>query len=371
MSWWDSIAKYAVPVLASLGGSTLAPQFLTDALGETGASALTGAALGAGGSYLTGGNVLSGAGFGGAGAGLLSASGALSGISGAPAGGGPAAPSGGGDGSSFDASNFVDPTQTATALGAGADTLMGGAGGDTVGAAAQSVANNVVDDGSDPMTFGYGANGPAAGSFRAAQETGMGDYYPDPLGAARGLDVAKTDTGPSFLDKLETGAMNQLYKNPLGSAVAGLGLARSMLSPDKLAGMDDLKANAAALQAQGAQLGGYLQNGTLPAGAQASLDSAVKSGEAAIRSKYAGLHQSGSTAEIQEINDLHQRAAAHSFDMANTLLNTGLKETGMSSDIYAKLMGLQQDENNATGSAVSNFAAALAGGMPVRGGQYG
>lgn len=46
----------------------------------------------------------------------------------------------------------------------------------------------------------------------------------------------------------------------------------------------------------------------------------------------------------------------------NTLLQAGLQQTNVSSDIYAKLAALDQNKQQAQGQAIGNFAAALNGG---------
>lgn len=161
---------------------------------------------------------------------------------------------------------------------------------------------------------------------------------------------------------LPQGAVTEaIAKNP-GALLSGGGLAYNLLAGNKLpAGYNQLKSQAEQLGAQGSQLASYLQSGQLPPGAQASLSQATESAKAAIRSKYAQLGMSGSTAEQQELNNIDLQAQAQGFNIAANLLSQGVNETGLSANIYNNLLGINQKEQEATGNAISNFASALGG----------
>ncbi len=114
--------------------------------------------------------------------------------------------------------------------------------------------------------------------------------------------------------------------------------------------------------AQGTQLESYLSNGTLPPGAQQYVDQQTAGQKASIRSKYAQLGMSGSTAESQELAQVDTAAQAQMFQLASQLYQTGVSQTGASAQLYNTLMNAENQDNSAMGSAISNFVASLGGG---------
>ena len=121
-------------------------------------------------------------------------------------------------------------------------------------------------------------------------------------------------------------------------AAGGLGL-------DLIKGMGS-NANASAIggiasqdAALGGQLQSYLQNGTLPAGIQTGVDQAKKQAEAEIRSRYAGMGQSGSTAEAQDINAAGQKAQTDAASIATQLLSQGVSLSGVSASSLVSAAG--------------------------------
>ncbi len=112
----------------------------------------------------------------------------------------------------------------------------------------------------------------------------------------------------------------------------------------------------------GSQYASYLQNGTLPPGAQAGLDEASASAKAAVRSKYAQMGMSGSTSELSELNQIDQRMKAQSFQYASQLLNSGVQMSGLSGNLYRYLLSAQQADDEQLSNAIANFAGAASGG---------
>ncbi len=209
-----------------------------------------------------------------------------------------------------------------------------------------------------------GADGGGGASQVAQTLGGGGAGLPPAAAAAPSAGTPGFDYGNSWLGKtgLPQNALTEgIAKNP-GAAIAAGGLAYNAMAPSALSGQEDLQAQAKALGLQGSELASYLRSGTLPPGAKAALDQATASGKAAIRSKYASMGQSGSTAEMAELNDLDLRAAGQGFSIASNLLQTGINETGLSSKIYQSLMNVDQRQNAETGQAISNFGLALSGG---------
>jgi hypothetical protein len=131
----------------------------------------------------------------------------------------------------------------------------------------------------------------------------------------------------------------------------------------------NLASEAAQQQTQGAQLEGYLQSGTLPAGLQAGLNQQLNSAIAAIKSRYASMGLSGSSAEQQDIANAQAQAQAASAQQAEQLLSVGINETGMSSQLYNDIIKNQVANDTGLSSAIANFAAAAGGGgLNSRGG---
>lgn len=132
--------------------------------------------------------------------------------------------------------------------------------------------------------------------------------------------------------------------------------------------VNNLNAIGGDQSARSQMLMSYLNNGQLPAGAQALISNATRAAKATLKSKFAGLGMSGSTSEATALAQVDQNAAAQTFDMAMSLYNTGMKQAGMSADIYRALLGYAQtqdartdNENQRLDQAIVNFAAALAG----------
>lgn len=186
--------------------------------------------------------------------------------------------------------------------------------------------------------------------------------------AAAATAPADSGYGASSLGKIMTSlglpqnsVTEAIAKNP-NLLLAGGGLAANMLMGNQpTEGTAELKALAEKANQRGDLYSSYLQNGTLPPGAQAGLTQASDAAKAAIRSKYAGLNMSGSSAEMQELNDVDSRAQAQGFQMASNLLNTGVQESGLSANLYSALLRLNAKRDANTGRAISSFAAALNG----------
>lgn len=171
----------------------------------------------------------------------------------------------------------------------------------------------------------------------------------------------------SWFSNLVDSSGDALGKNPVGAAVAGAGLGLNLLRGNSpLQGQNETSQIGKDALAQSAKLSSYLENGTLPPGAQQGLDQAKASAAAAIRSKYAQMGMSGSTAEVQELGALDQRVAAQGFQYAMDLLNKGIQSSGIATNVFNNLMGINQKENEATQGAIGDFATALAGGSNIR-----
>lgn len=112
--------------------------------------------------------------------------------------------------------------------------------------------------------------------------------------------------------------------------------------------------------AQGQALSSYVNSGTLPPGMQMFINSAADSARATVRSQYAARGMSGSSAEAQDLEAVGERAAGQSAEMAMKLLQQGVQLTGMSDQLYAQLLGIQEQHDAAFSTAVGNLTSALA-----------
>jgi hypothetical protein len=154
-----------------------------------------------------------------------------------------------------------------------------------------------------------------------------------------------------------------LMKNPQ-AALSALGLAANLMKGDQMPKYaSNVSAEAAQLQAQGAQLQGYLTSGTLPPGIAASLSAAHNSAAATIRSQYAARGQSGSSAEMQDLANLAQTTVSQGASIANQLLTTGVNEQEFASGLYQNLMQTSMQQDVAMSNAIAGFTNAMAGGF--------
>ena len=151
-----------------------------------------------------------------------------------------------------------------------------------------------------------------------------------------------------------------LSKNA-SSILSALGLAANMAKgqqPPKYSG--NLQAQADAMNARGAQLQGYLTSGTLPPGIGDALAGAHDSAAASIRGRYAKMGMSGSSAEMQDLNNLAQTTVSQGADIANKLLATGVSQQQFAAGLYQNLMATSMQQDVAMSNAISGFTNAMA-----------
>jgi hypothetical protein len=339
--------------LGSLGGAAGAGL----GIGETAGAALGAAGGGAAGAAATGSNPLTGALEGGA-ASLLSS---------AVSGGFNPAPSGGGTGSAANALDLPGTTDLTKALGTtGADAFT------------NASAAPVLTGGEIPnLGSGTGATGaaPAIPSIAAADAAKTFSGGIPSVDAASQLKTGTGASGPTSggqlfkdvtsgnLGKLPGDLGTLIEKNPM-AAISAAGLGYSALNQPSLptGQIDALTAQAKQLGAQGSNLSSYLFNGQLPQGAQTALDQATASANAKVKSDYARLGLSGSSAEGQALQSVRDSATTQRFQLAQNLLKTGIDETGLSSKLYEAIYASSQTQNRDLMSAIASFAAAVAGG---------
>ena len=146
------------------------------------------------------------------------------------------------------------------------------------------------------------------------------------------------------------------------AAVGALGLGYDVLKNQGNLNLSSMGSIATQQAAMGQVNQGYLQSGQLPPGVQQGITAQLGANQAAIKAQYANLGMSGSTMETQALQGAQQAATQEHLNLAMGLLKTGIGQTGLSADLYSSIVKLQGDENKGMMDAVSNFAAALAGG---------
>lgn len=323
--------------------------------------ALTGGGIGIGGDLIGGtiGDALGGA-AGGALGGVATHSSPLTGaLEGGAAGtlAGLTAPSAGaGTGGSL-------PSASATAAPSSVGAV-GGTGGDVTLSSdlSKSLTSNVgsgavgtqgLSSGSPGTFTGFGT-GPGGAGIEGATG-GSSAFTPAP----------KTSLQNFMADKTFGNAGKVLEANP-GAALSGVGLGIDALkNGSTLKGEKQISAEAGQLAGQGQQLQQYLNSGTLPPGLQTGIKQATDSAKATIRSQYAAKGMSGSSAEQQDLANADKAAQAQGAQLGLQLMQTGISETGMASQLYEQILqsALQKDQN--LGSAISSFASAAGGGTPT------
>jgi len=276
----------------------------------------------------------------------------------------------------------------AAAGGSGIDTInaalgiTGGAGGSDAGSALALAAPDAAPLGT---TAGAAAgSAPLSLSADAGYDLStIGPGVSSTGGAVTGATPAAST--PSFWDSLVSGAKGSLTKNPLGIAAAGAGLGLSFLRGNKTdpnqqalqAEAPQLLAQGQALTASGQQLQTYLTSGTLPPALQSQVTSAVEAEKARIIQNHASngentnpaqnsaLAAELSQADINGIN-LGGQLEQQLFTAGNQLLQTGVHETGLSTQLYETLTKMDEANTTQLMSAIASMAAALGGGTKIQ-----
>ena len=204
-------------------------------------------------------------------------------------------------------------------------------------------------------------NAPSLASSMAAEGTTLSD-----LATVAGEAGGEGLTGS--ISNIAGKAGDWLAKNPT-AVLSGLGLAYNVMRGQQTPKYSaEMQAQAAALQAQGAQLQGYLNSGTLPPGIGAALSGAHDSAASAIRSRYANMGMSGSSAEMQDLNNLAQTTVSQGADIANKLLATGVSEQQFASGLYQNLMATSMQQDTNMSNAIAGFTNAMAKATPASAG---
>ena len=114
------------------------------------------------------------------------------------------------------------------------------------------------------------------------------------------------------------------------------------------------------------QLVGSEASGVLPPGAEASVDQALQGDIANIKSRYASMGLSGSSAEQQDIANATQTAAGQKFGLSQQATQTGLNALGLTSNVYGTLVSDQLTRQQQLQNAFAGFFNALGVGTALK-----
>jgi hypothetical protein len=238
--------------------------------------------------------------------------------------------------------------ENALAGGAGSASTGGTLGGAVGGGSALTGGSSLASGGS---TLAGATNGVAATTPGTLGSVIGGPEATSAIGANSGLSGALSSAG-SFLKG------NASWLLPAGTL--GYDALKSTQGLGNIPGYNQLNTEAGQLASQGSQLQGYLQTGTLPPGVSQSLNQAATAATASIKSQYAARGMSGSSAEAADLANVQNTVAGQGAQIALQLLNTGVNESNLSSELYGKIMQANITQDNQLGTALTAFASAAA-----------
>lgn len=335
--------------------------------GPTLVGAGEGAALGAGTAALTGGNIGKGAEFGAGTAGLLSAISPIAGVLGGDLGG-----TAGIAGATPATTGAVPPATGAT--GAAATAPAGAAastpitGGGALSAAGSAPAAGSIAAPVDPTATGV-LSSLSSNPYAAPGSVGIDGYTPTaPTIPGYTANAAPAATQPSSISQFIknpslANAGNIAASNPQ-AVIGALGLGYDVLNQGNIPGLGPISSFASQEEKAAQANQSYVNTGTLPPGAQAALTQATEAAKAQVRSKYAQLGMSGSTAETQELSNVDISAVGEQFSIASQLLQAGASQANVTQEMLNEILGVNEQQEAATTQAISSFAGSL-GGTPL------
>ena len=224
-----------------------------------------------------------------------------------------------------------------------------------------------------PSSVAAFAQGPGGGSgvLPIPEATSLAGSAPDIIPGATGGGVPNLAPGLSVGGLSSGGSPSNFLSSVLSNprlAVSLGALGYDVLGANKNTSQENaLKALATQqgnIQQNQLQLAQAEQQGILPQGAESLVQQTLLANEAAIRSKYAELGMSGSTAEVQDIAAAREQAQALAFQIGSGLAQQGFQEaqqaTGTQSTLLQQLLqsGLARDQE--LSQALGAFGAALA-----------
>jgi hypothetical protein len=313
-------------------------------------------------------------------------------VSGGPVGVAPAAPAAAGP------QTFAETGITPSAGSSLADSLTSSpdiTGGTTLGTTTQAP---LTAGQTDIAAAGGAVPSPAATTAGTAAKGGFLDSLFG-AGTSNTLgDIGKIAAPVASLGGLGLALMNANTKVPgqpqlasvPGTITASTEAAGNAATTAANNAATTIDATAGGQIAQGQTLENYLAAGTLPPGVQAGISSAANSAKAAIRSQYANRGESGSSAEAEDLANVDSQAVSAGTTIATQLLQQGASMVGtgvseeatagqlatstdlatgtmdlnaesLAQQIYTQIMNTSLAQDQQLGSAIGNFASALAG----------
>lgn len=262
--------------------------------------------------------------------------------------------------------------EAAAAGGADALALTGEAGSEIAASPAIQAIDSAIGGGAN-AGFDASVINPATGVDVLSGENPLLGEIGGAGGAAApgtgGTGAGAASGGGGFMSSLNPSnwTLGGVGKG-LGVAAAGAGLGMNMLRGNQVdPNQQKLQDLAGQLGSQGQVLESYLKTGKLPPALQAQLDQAKASEKARIIAGAAARGQPTdprmNSALAQELNNVDTNAIAAMAKVQVDMLNTGLKETGMSMELYQMLTQLDMKQNEDLMKSISTFAAALGGGF--------
>ena len=338
------------PTLGSVGEAAGLPAGIAGTAGDVAA----GVGAGLAGSAITGQPLSTGAIEGGA-------AGALSGLTGgsSPAPGANAVPGAGGAGASASGASAALPAGDITAPGSldlATSAGAGPAGTPPIGGNGSFFMGGMTTPGADGATLPPDMSNfaPTGNPPQFSEASLFNPANPNALAVPGGPTAGAGGGGGGF-------DLSTLTSNPallLGGGVLAMDAIRQSQPLPEEAQLNKIGAQEAAT---GKQLSSYLASGTLPPGAQESVNLATNAAKAQVRATAAKLGLSGSTWEADRMGQIDQQAAAQSEQIATQLLQQGANFTGLSTSVFENLMRSTLSEDQAFQSALSQFAGGLAG----------
>lgn len=239
------------------------------------------------------------------------------------------------------------------------------------GAGAGALAGPAAGTPSTPLATTLGGASPAATGTGSVDSNFFLPGTSSPLAGADAIGpfsaASELPAAGGGLSGIGSTVGNWLMANPgiaLGGALLGYeGLTANQPPP----GLGQVEAQAKELTGLGNQALSAQSTGNIPGGAQAALDEAQSAAQAQVRSQYAALGLSGSTMESQALAQIPQQIAAQKWQIIQGLTQTGLNEMGMADTLDLSRMSALIQQDQQFQSAISSFAAALAGGTAAHG----
>lgn len=220
-----------------------------------------------------------------------------------------------------------------------------------------------LDSGQVPQAGG-GFGGSSAPGLPPGGGTGGGAPV---SGGAGPLPAGSGGGNPSLADMTKSIGV----KDPLGSAVSAAALGYNMVAGQGMRpAQEQLVAQAAMLNDQGKQLMSYLQSGDLPDGLKMQLNQATAAAKAKVIQNFAnqGLSTDPTKNSVlaQQLKSIDDQALISTALLGQQLMDAGIKEADMASNLYKTLAQIDQTQTARIGQSIANFASALGGaGRPT------